>query len=294
MKFALHFCNLVCPDPDSARRLAVAAEAAGFEALICIEHVVWPTDYRSTYPYAESGKLPGGPDTVLPDPLIWMAWAAGQTQQLNFMTGILILPQRNPLVLAKEVASLDYMTGGRIRLGIGVGWLEEEFDAIGVPFARRGARTDEYIAAMRALWGGDDVSCHGDFVRFDGMNCNPKPENGSVPIIVGGHSEAAARRAGRLGDGFFPATGAPVDIAPVIDLMRRTAEEAGRDPAAVELTTGCPAALADSVDERLEAVAAARARGVDRIALPVPAFLPDLEDRLTAYGETVIRPASAA
>ncbi len=105
----------------------------------------------------------------------------------------MILPQRNPLVLAKEVATLDYLSGGRIELGIGVGWLKEEFDALGIPFERRGKRADEYVAAMRALWASDGASFAGEFVNFDKVNCNPKPVARSVPIVVGGHSEAAAR-----------------------------------------------------------------------------------------------------
>jgi len=307
MKFALHFSNSNFPDAAGAKRLALAAEAAGFESLVVIEHVVWPTIYTSRYPYSPTGRLPGGPDTRLPDPLIWMAFALAATTRLRCMTGILILPQRNPVVLAKELATLDDMSGGRVELGIGVGWLKEEFDALGVPFEKRGARTDEYIAAMRALWEKDDASYAGNFVRFEGMSCNPKPVSGRLPIHVGGHSEAAARRAARLGDGFFPATGSQVDIAPIIDFMRKTAAGYRRDPASIEITTGCPAALPGSGADPLKAVAETRAKGVGRIVLPVTAFLPGgpsgatqhantfggldhagLEDRLADFGAKVI------
>jgi probable F420-dependent oxidoreductase len=139
-----------------------------------------------------------------PDPLIWLTWAAAATTRLRFMTAVMILPQRNPLVLAKEVATLDYLSGGRIKLGIGVGWLKEEFEALGIPFERRGKRADDYIAAMRALWASDGASFVGEFVKFDKVSCNPKPVAKSVPIVVGGHSEAAARRAGRLGTASSP------------------------------------------------------------------------------------------
>jgi len=307
MKFALHFANTNFPDAAGARRLAVAAEAAGFESLLVIEHVVWPTRYESTYPYSPTGRLPGGPETLLPDPLIWMAFAAAVTSRLRFMTGVLILPQRNPVVLAKEVATLDFMSGGRIELGIGVGWLQEEFAALGVPFAHRGRRADEAIQAMRALWARDDASFQGEYVAFQGMSCNPKPTQGRVPIVVGGHTEIAARRAGRLGDGFFPATGAQVDIRPLVALMKRTALDHHRDPERIEITTGCPAALPGSGTDPVQAVADAAARGVHRVALPIAAFMeaPDpharhaspisglrpgnLEARLAAFGETVIR-----
>jgi probable F420-dependent oxidoreductase len=288
MKFSLHFGNTNAPSGEAAKRLAIAAEQAGFESVIAVEHVVWPTSYASTYPYSPTGRLPGGPESKLPDPLIWFAYVGAVTTTLEFLTGILIVPQRNPLVLAKELATLDYMTGGRMNLGIGVGWLEEEFDALGVPFERRGQRTDEYIAAMRALWAGDDVSFHGEFVNFTGMSCNPKPVDGAVPIIVGGHSRAAARRAGRLGDGFFPATGAQVDVMPLIELARQSAAEAGRDPEALEITTGCPDALPGSGKDPLAAVAERAAAGINRIALPIPAFGPDLEAGIAAFGEEVI------
>jgi probable F420-dependent oxidoreductase len=289
MKVSLHFGNMAFPDAAGARRLVLAAERAGFESVMAIEHVIWPTDYASTYPYSPTGKLPGGPATPLPDPLIWMAYLGGITTKLRFMTGILILPQRNPLVLAKEIATLDHLTGGRISLGVGIGWLKEEFEALGVPFEKRGLRTDETIAAMRAVWAEDDASYSGELIRFRNVSCNPKPANGTVPFIIGGHSEAAARRAGRLGDGFFPATGAQVDIAPLIALMRRTASEAGRDPNTIEVTTGCPGALPKPGNDPLGAIADAAKRGVGRIALPVNAFMPDLEASLQEYGEKVLK-----
>lgn len=307
MKFALHFSNSNFPGAAGAKRLALAAEAAGFESLVVIEHVVWPTHYASRYPYAPSGRLPGGPETKLPDPLIWMAFALAATTRLRCMTGILILPQRNPVVLAKELATLDDMSSGRLELGIGVGWLKEEFEALGVPFEKRGARADEYIEAMRRLWEKDDASYSGTFVSFKGMSCNPKPVNGRVPIHIGGHSEAAARRAAKYGDGFFPATGSQIDIRPIIDRMRKLAAGNGRDPRAIEITAGCPGAIPGSGTDPLKAVAEAAASGVGRVVLPVTAFMSggplgaaqhantfggldasELEERLLEYGEKVI------
>jgi len=210
------------------------------------------------------------------------------------MTAVMILPQRNPLVLAKEVATLDYLSGGRIELGIGVGWLKEEFEALGIPFERRGKRADEYVAAMRALWASDGASFAGEFVKFDKVSCNPKPVARSVPIVVGGHSEAAARRAGRLGDGFFPSVGAQVDTMPLLHVVRRSAEQAGRDPAKVELILGCPGALPNSGLDPRAAVEERIARGAGRLALPVTAFLPDLETTLARFGEEIIEPYANA
>ena len=289
MKFALHFGNLEFPNPDDARRLVLAGEAAGFESVIAVEHVVIPTDYGTKYPYNESGRLPGGVDMAWPDPLAWLTYVGALTTKLRLITGVLVLPQRNPLVLAKHLATIDHLTGGRLELGIGVGWLREEFDALGIPFARRGARVDDYINAMRALWDGDDASYSGEFVSFKGMSCNPKPAQGRVPIIVGGHSAAAARRAGRLGDGFFPATGAQLDVAPIIAAARKEAMDAGRDPKSLTVMTGCPDALPGSGKDPLAAVAERQAAGVDRIALPIAPFLPDLEAGLAEFGDKVIR-----
>ncbi|MBY0329849.1 MAG: LLM class F420-dependent oxidoreductase [Acetobacteraceae bacterium] len=289
MKFALHFGNNTFPDAAGATRLARLAEAAGFDSVLAVDHVVLPDSYESTYPYSATGRLPGDRTAVLPDPLIWMAFAAAATTRLRLMTGVIILPLRDPLVLAKQVATLDAMSGGRIELGIGVGWLREEFEALGIPFAERGRRADEYVAAMRALWREDGASYEGRHVRFAGVSSNPKPVRGAVPIIVGGHSEAAARRAGRLGDGFFPSVGAQVDTMPLLDLVRRAAEDAGRDPAAIEMITGCPDALPGAEGDAQAAVEERRRHGIGRVVLPVGPFLPDLEDSLPRFGEQVIR-----
>jgi probable F420-dependent oxidoreductase len=224
-----------------------------------VEHTVIPRGYQSTYPYTADGKLPGGEgDFVLPDPLIWMAYVAAATTRIHLATGILILPQHNPVVCAKQVATLDAMSGGRVLLGIGVGWLKEEFDAIGVPFDDRGRRTDEYIAAMRELWAADVPSYHGDFVNFTDAFMRPKPMRGSVPIIIGGQTPPAARRAGRLAQGFFPGRGVPLDL---IDLVQRTAIDHGRDPTEVEITVSVPDDLAEI--PRLVGL------GVTRVLVPV-------------------------
>jgi alkanesulfonate monooxygenase SsuD/methylene tetrahydromethanopterin reductase-like flavin-dependent oxidoreductase (luciferase family) len=160
MKFELRYCNTGCfTDSAQAVELVQAGEAAGFESAWTVEHIVIPHGYQSAYPYTVDGKLLCGEgDFVLPDPLIWMAYVAAATTRINLATGILILPQHNPAVCAKQVATLDALSGGRVRLGIGVGWLKEEFDAIGVPFDDRGRRTDDDIAAMRAtIRGAEDV-----------------------------------------------------------------------------------------------------------------------------------------
>jgi len=162
------------------------------------------------------------------------------------------------VVTAKQVATLDHLSGGRIMLGIGVGWMREEFDAIGASFDDRGARTDEYVAAMRELWTAESPTFHGDFINFDNTYCRPQPAQESVPIIIGGDSKIAARRAGRLGDGYFPARGAPADL---FDLVRSSAEEHGRDPDAIEFTVALPDDLND--------IPKLATMGVSRVVVPV-------------------------
>ena len=260
MKFGLRYCNTGrYVDPAEAVELILAAEEAGFESAWTVEHTVIPENYQSAYPYSEDGKMAGGQDDVsLPDPLIWMAYVASVTSKIKLATGILILPQHNPVITAKQIATLDMMSGGRILIGIGVGWMREEFEALGAPFEDRGARTDDYVAAMRALWSQEIATHHGEYANFENIYCRPQPIDGAVPIIVGGHSRPAARRAGRLGNGYFPARGAPADL---ISLARETAEEHGRDPDTLEITTSFP----DDVDQ----ISALADAGIDRLLIPV-------------------------
>jgi probable F420-dependent oxidoreductase len=268
MKLGLMFANTAWGATGSgAAAIAEAAEAGGFESLWTVEHVVVPSGYESRYPYDKSGKMAGGAeDFDLPDPLIWLAYAAARTSRIKLATGILILPQRNPLVVAKELASLDAMSGGRLLLGIGVGWLAEEFAALGIPFHDRGARTDDTIEILRKAWTGEKVSHSSPFAVFTDCISRPRPANGTVPIIVGGHSEAAARRAGRIGDGFFPGNGPIDELRPVIDNMRRAAEAAGRDPDTIEVSAGGGGRSVDDLVARAEAL---RALGVSRMLLGV-------------------------
>jgi probable F420-dependent oxidoreductase len=285
MKFGLRYASLGrYSDGPAAVELAQAAEAAGFDSIWTVEHVVVPHAYQSKYPYSPTGRMGAGlEDFPIPDPLIWLAYVAAATRTIKLGTAILILPQRNAVVTAKAVATLDHLAGGgRVLLGIGVGWLAEEFATLGVPFEDRGARTDEYVGAMRALWSQECASFGGRFVSFREVYCRPRPAAGRIPIIVGGDTVAAARRAGRLGDGYFPARGAPAEL---FAEMRRAAEAAGRDPADVELTVSAPA-------EPGEIEALARL-GVTRVAVPVSsgAGLPAqvrTPDDVLRYGQQVI------
>jgi probable F420-dependent oxidoreductase len=286
MEFGVAFANIGSfVQPEPAVRLAQAAEAAGFESIWTVDHVVVPGGYRSAYPYDPSGRLPSGEGTVFPDPLIWLAYVAAGTSTLRLGTGILIVPQRNPLVLAKELATLDHLSGGRMMLGAGIGWLAEEFEALGIPFAGRAHRTEEAIAAMRALWSVEEASYEGTTTSFHRCLLRPQPVGGTIPVHVGGHSEAAARRAGRIGDGFFPLGVSPAELPPLIDVIRQSAAAAGRDPSVVEVTIQNTATRGD---EALAEAAMLQELGVSRVLVPAVLFGTDFDESLARYGEEVI------
>ncbi|MGB6512283.1 MAG: LLM class F420-dependent oxidoreductase, partial [Mycobacterium sp.] len=206
----------VTADPRWMAAFARHLEACGFESIVAVEHTVLATRYDSVYPYDRSGRVELAADCPVPDPLDLLSFLAGQTDRLGLATGVLVLPNHHPVVLAKRVATVDALSGGRLRPCVGVGWLREEIEACGTEFQSRGRRADEQLAVLRALW--DDrpqgVTHYGEFFQFENVVCSPKPIAGKhLPVHVGGHSKAAARRAGRFGDGFQPlgVTGAQLD-----------------------------------------------------------------------------------
>lgn len=280
MQFGIMAPYQMAPIDDGEYAVAFARliEELGFESLWVSEHAVMCVDLSSTYPYDPSGRPPFADDEVQPDPLLWLAYVASATRRLRLATGILILPQREPVVLAKMLATLDRLCGGRLLLGIGVGWNRDESEATGACFETRGARTDEYVHAMRALWRDPVSSYEGTYVRFRGVVSEPRPQRpGGVPIVVGGHSPAAARRAGRLGDGFYPLRVASGTTPGAWDdrtlgALRATMEESarahGRDPSAIPIT--CAAIPS------IELAKLYRDLGVSRVVLYPPAG--DLEE----------------
>ncbi len=291
MKFGLRYANIgPLSRREPALELARFAEDLGFESLWTIEHVVIPAGYTSAYPYSDDGRFGWPEDLDYPDPLPWLATVAGATERIRLGTAIVILPQRNPVVLAKELATIDVMSGGRLSFGVGVGWLAEEFAAIGTPFDERAARTDEAIEVLRCLWSEDEASFAGRFTNLDRALMFPKPiqqvgGRPGVPILVGGHSKAAARRAGRLGDGFFPARATPDDLGPLVDLVRASAVDAGRDPGAIEITAGN--VLDIDTARRFEDL------GADRLMFPLmlPELIDDLDrakQRIETFAETIM------
>ena len=285
MKFGLAFASSIGIEQDVALDICRRAEAAGFESVWGGEHVVLPSTIESPYPYSADGKIPAEPDTPIPDPLIWLAFAAAAAPTVRLGTCILIVPQRNPLVLAKELATLDRLSGGRVELGLGVGWLREEFDALGVPWERRGARNDEYIEAMRALWAGPHAEFHGEFVDFEPVTCSPRPVQERIPVIVGGDTDAAISRAVRLADGYFPGEGDAERLDALLGRLRSAATEAGRDPGSIEIN----AMFGMQMSDPLPGVEQMRELGVDRVMIPAFFFAGDGGlDRLSAFGENVV------
>ena len=228
-------------DPDFIVRYSQLVESLGFESLWTIDHAVMHMEYDSRYPYKKTGRTPLPADSNMPDPLIMMALIAGVTERIRLGTSMLILPQRHPLILAKEVASLDQYSKGRITLGVGVGWVKEEVEAMKQNFSDRGRRANEWLEILRALWSQDVSDFDGDYFQFEGVISNPKPaQPGGVPIMVGGHSEAAARRAGRYGDEFYPhwSTRGPdrAELERLVPIVMESAEAAGRPANIVKLT----------------------------------------------------------
>jgi probable F420-dependent oxidoreductase len=270
MKLGLMFANSgPFANPQLMAHLAQTAERFGFESIWTVEHVVIPQDYQSPYPYSPSGKIPGSEEVPIPDPLLPLAYAAAITKTLRLATGVMILPQRHPLYVAKEVATLDVLSNGRVILGIGSGWLKEEFDSLGLEFHQRGARTDEAIKSLRALWSPEAASSfRGKHFSFGPVKCFPKPvQKHGVPIVIGGHSPAAAKRAGRYGDGFFPAIGEPDKLKELFTMMSAEAKKAGRDPKQIELSC-MGRAKADSL-KALQDI------GIERVVISPPAYDPE-------------------
>ncbi len=291
MDVGLAFASSVGVEGDAALDICRRAEQLGFESVWGGEHVVLPDTIASRYPYTEDGKIPAEPDTPIPDPLIWLAFVAAAAPTLRLGTCILIVPQRNPLVLAKELATLDQLTNGRVELGLGVGWLKEEFEALDVPWARRGARNDEYVAAMRALWAGPHAEYHGEFVDFDPATCSPRPVNGDIPVVVGGDTDAAVQRAVRIANGYFPGEGDFERLSALLARVRKACEERDRDPDSLAVNAMFGLQMADPV----AGVEQMAALGVDRIMVPAFFFAgPGGLDRLAEFGEKVVPLANSA
>jgi probable F420-dependent oxidoreductase len=249
MQVGLHALGIgTGASPEVIRAVAVAAEAAGFGTLWSGEHVVLVDRPASVYPYSADGRIaiPAAEDWL--DPLLGLCFAAAVTSRIGVATGVLLLPEHNPVLAAKQAATLDVLSGGRLTLGIGIGWSAEEFAALGIPFARRGQRAAEYVAAMRRLWSDDVASFSGEFTSFEAVRVNPKPVRGRrIPVVVGGNSDAALRRVASFGDGWYgfnlTAAAAAERIAALAGFCEREGRALGELSVAVALTDGDPGML---------------------------------------------------
>lgn len=275
----------VTADPRWMAAFARHLEECGFESIVVVEHTVLATRYDSVYPYDPSGRVELAADCPVPDPLDLLSFLAAHTNRLGLATGVLVLPNHHPVVLAKRAATVHALSNGRLQLCVGVGWLREEIEACGAAFASRGRRADEQLAVLRALWDSrtECASHHGEFFHFDDIVCSPKPVDGQrLPIVIGGHSVAAARRAGRFGDGFQPLGVAGSQLQDLLAVMREEAVAGGRNPADIEVSLGHSVTKIDP--ERAERLAA---HGADRAVLDMPsvADLGEAKDLLSGCAQ---------
>lgn len=224
-------------DPDWIADWARHVEACGFDGVVAVEHAVVFEAHSDRYPYAADGRMDLPYDTDIPDPLELLAYLAGCTTRLGLATGVLVLPDHHPVVLAKRLATLSRLSSGRLRVCVGMGWMREEVQACGVDFDTRGRRADEQLEVLATLWSDGPADHEGEFFRFTGALSFPKPHS-PIPVHVGGHTRAAARRAGRHGAGLQPLGVAGEELSMLVGLMRDEAAAAGRDPDVLELTLG--------------------------------------------------------
>ena len=235
-----------CATPEAIEVILERGEALGFHSVMIADHVVFPTAIDSKYPYTVSGVFPGGGDAL--EQLALMAFVAGRTRTLRLVTSVMILPYRNPVLTAKMLATIDVLSRGRVTVGVGVGWLREEFEALDAPdFERRGRASDEYIRIFKTLWTQDPASFDGEFYRFEALRCLPQPvQKPHPPIWIGGHSAPALRRVARYGDGWHPVGANPAvplrpsELRASLDQLARLTEAERRDPSRLTISFKAP------------------------------------------------------
>jgi probable F420-dependent oxidoreductase len=292
MKFALTGVgsgSTVRPEP--LIRVAQTAESLGFESLWIPEHLAVPVTMDSPYPYSPDGHFPGGPGAGLHDPFVALAFIAAHTQTIKLGTGVFVLPLRNPLAVAKAVVSVDVLSNGRLLFGVGIGWLKEEFEAVGMPFANRVSRTREWIAMLKTLWAEETPYFQGRYHCFPPIGFNPKPvQQPHPPILFGGESEPALKRAAELGDGWIGVRHSPASIKPLLEQLQAYTQEANRDFTQLEITVGLDA----GVQPNLDTVKRFADAGVHRLVVFAPGFIPrsrydaELFPQMERFAEDVI------
>jgi probable F420-dependent oxidoreductase len=274
MRIGLHALGIGSgADPGVIAAVARAADEVGFSTLWAGEHVVLVDRPDSPYPYADDGRIAVPSDADWLDPMTVLPFAAAVTTRIRLATGILLLPEHHPVLVAKQAASIDVLSAGRFVLGVGIGWSSEEFGALGIPFAGRAARTAEYVEVLRTLWRDDPASFDGAHVSFRDVRCFPKPVGGGrVPVVLGGNSDAALGRVAAYGDGWY-GFGVPREqVAGRIEELERRCVAAGRDPGGL----GTAVAVADATPDDIDAVAAL---GIDElVVVEAPPAAPEEAD----------------
>jgi probable F420-dependent oxidoreductase len=243
------------------------AEALGYDSLWVSDHVVLPCRIASRYPYNATGDFPLPAETVFLEPLTTLALVAGVTERIALGTSVLVLPHRHPLLAAKTLATLDHLAPGRVILGAGVGWMREEIEALGAPYARRGAWSDEAIRVMRACWRDERATHAGEFFRFDALACRPAPARGSIPIWIGGHTPRALRRVAELGDGWHAAFPTPAALAEGLEHLRQACAKAGREPKTLTVSARVGLSAKKPAEDLMAELSALRQLGVEHIIL---------------------------
>lgn len=284
MKIGLIPCNVGVPSVDMIVHMAKTAEEIGLESLWTFEHAIVPVDYQSAYPYSADGKMGATPETNFVDPLIALATVAAHTTTLRLGTGVNILPQANPLMLAKQAASLDFVSNGRLMLGIGIGWLKEEFEALGVPFARRGARFADYVEAMRKVWSGETVEHESEFLHWTNFKSHPVPVQDPLPLVIGGSKKNALRRVARYGQGWYAPAMSVDMIAGLLPALDEACAAEGRDRSEIEIST----MYVPAMEPAGEAIPKYRDLGVSRLIIPLQALGEKPLEGLARLGDDVL------
>ncbi len=262
MRIGLHALGIASgADPEVVAAVAQSADAAGFSTLWSGEHIVMVDRPDSPYPYAPDGRIAVPSDADWLDPFLTLSFAAAVTSRIRLGTGVLLLPEHNPLVVAKQAASLDVLSRGRFILGIGIGWSSEEFAALGIPFQGRARRTQEYVDVMRTLWSSSTASYGGEFVQFEEVRSYPKPHLGAaIPVILGGNSVAALIRVAEYGDGWYGFNLAVDEVEERINTLSQLCRQRGRDVATIDIAVSTRDGTPQDLDE-LERV------GVDQLVV---------------------------
>ena len=283
MKIGIIPVNVGVESVEQMVGLAQLAESLNYESVWTFEHVMVPINYDSKYPYSANGKMGGEPDANFVDPLIALSAVAASTKKIRLGTGVNIVSQANPLLLAKQAASLDFVSNGRFMLGAGIGWLQEEFNAMNVPFERRGARFDDYMVALRKVWAGDVVEHQSDFINWSGFQSYPVPiQKPGVPVIIGGSKGKIFERIARHGDGWFAPTTDAATLAPMLEKLKATCDVLDRDYSSIEITSMWNNAGG------MEAIEAFADIGVSRLLVPLFAMREGPVEGMGKLAEEVI------